>query len=200
VLTAAVLSRLLPAGGLVLACATGHILFGASLPAGGFGSWRLLTQLPAGVNCMCLTDDVTAPGRHRAHLRGLLVSWSNLKPQVVQVCCLQGLLGSWMACGPDGECRRRLCVEGVGSGACAACAFRACSLHGLLGSVGIRWRVCVRRGQRKDMQRWRGLRCGCWQHSLTAEHWGAPRHQPVSPVFHTCVSCLMCSGQLPLRL
>jgi hypothetical protein len=44
------------AGGLVIACFTGHVFHGRALPAGGYGNWTLLAKLPASINCMCLTD------------------------------------------------------------------------------------------------------------------------------------------------
>jgi hypothetical protein len=51
----------LPAGGLVLTCASGHIFYGTAKPLGGYSNWKLLTTLPAAVTSMCSTDPKVAP-------------------------------------------------------------------------------------------------------------------------------------------
>lgn len=48
-------------GGLVVACATGHVFQGQAVAKGGYSGWRLLCQVPAAVNCLCLTDPSVAP-------------------------------------------------------------------------------------------------------------------------------------------
>jgi hypothetical protein len=49
------------AGGLVLACASGHVLHGTCKPLGGYSNWKVLATLPAAVSCMCSTDAAVAP-------------------------------------------------------------------------------------------------------------------------------------------
>lgn len=48
-------------GGLVVACATGHVFRGQVTSGGGCAGWQLLAEVPAGINCMCLTDESVAP-------------------------------------------------------------------------------------------------------------------------------------------
>lgn len=48
-------------GGLVVACVTGHVFWGQAVSGGGHSSWQLLCEVPAAVNCLCLTDESVAP-------------------------------------------------------------------------------------------------------------------------------------------
>lgn len=60
VLETAPLTTFVP-GGLVVSCASGHVFHGIAKPLGGYSSWKLLTVLPAAVNCMCGTHPAAAP-------------------------------------------------------------------------------------------------------------------------------------------